>query len=400
MPGLYPKSPCFWLLPEEWLKAHKIPSNEAITNLSKTLEKLYPAKDDYCGYLRMLPLRRLFEERKISLPRNLEIVDLLPKYPHRLTPEKRALCESAGRAILATVLPQYINIEWAKYFWRRNCELSPCQIKKHTVMSSKTLDKRFAESIMDICDSNAKILSEYLEKVSSSYKFDLYAPEKDEVVLGLFSRIIRLANSIYKNPFLWSFDLSRIVLRCLSDTTITFCYLILKNDDSLFNSFIEYGKGKEKLLLLHLQESHPDRVAPSGETPEILASQLGGGLSPEFVDINLGDWKDVSPRDMAKTCDLLDIYRLIYDPTSSDIHGTWTSIKNVNLTYCANPLHRYHRLPEIEAPPLFLHPIEITNALVQRAINFAQDHWNFPSMPNNLANIPEVKSKSSKSKKT
>jgi len=389
--GLYPKAPCFWLLPEEWLKTHRIPSNGAVTKLSKTLEMLFPAKDDYCGYLRMLPLRRLFEERKITLPPNLEIIDLLPKYPHRLTAEERALCESVGRAIMGTVLPNYVNIEWAKYFWRRNFELSPCQIKKHTITSSKNLDKDSAKSISDICDSNVRTLSEYLQTVSSNYRFDLYAPEKDEVVLGLFSRITRLACSIYGNPFLWSLDFSRIVLRCLSDTTITFCYLILKNDDSLFTSFIEYGKGKEKLLLLHLQDSHPDKVAPSGETPEILASQLGGGLSPEFVDINLGDWKEVSARDMAEACDLLDIYRIVYDPTSSDVHGTWTSIKNVNLTYCSNPLHRFHRLPETEAPPLFLHPLEITTALVQRAVKFAQEHWGFPPIASNLANIPQAK---------
>lgn len=324
------------------------------------------------------------------IPRKLEIVELLPKYPHFLSVEDRALCESFGRSILGTILGNYVNIEWAKYFWRRNFELSPCQIKEYPISSSKTLDKDSFEKIAGICNLNVKILSEYLWTVSNNYKFDLYTPEKDEIILGLFSRIIRLASSIYENPFLWSLDFSRIVLRCLSDTTITFCYLILKNDDNLFTSFIEYGKGKEKLLLLHLQDSHPDKVAPSGETPEILANELGGGLSPELIDINLGDWKDVSARDMAKACDLLDIYRIIYDPTSSDVHGTWTSIKNVNLTYCANPLHRFHRMPQTEHPPLFLHPLEIADALVQRAVNFAQKHWDFPPMKNRLAKLPEV----------
>jgi len=63
--GLYPNAPCFWLLPEEWLETNKIPSSGAVTKLSKTLEKLFPAKDFYCGYLRMMPLRRLFEEKKL-----------------------------------------------------------------------------------------------------------------------------------------------------------------------------------------------------------------------------------------------------------------------------------------------------------------------------------------------
>jgi hypothetical protein len=216
----------------------------------------------------------------------------------------------------------------------------------------------------------------------------LYSPEKDEVILGLFARIIRLSSSIFRRPILWSLDFSRILLRCLSDTSITFCYLIQKNNDELFNSFIEYGKGKEKLLLLHLQHSNKKETTPSGETQKILVDQLGGGLSPEFIDVNLADWKTVSAYEMAKECGLLDIYRIIYDPTSSDIHGTWTSIKNVNLTYCANPLHRYHRIPENEDPPLFLEPMEITKTLVELAIDFAHKYSSFPVMDDKLLSLP------------
>ena len=385
---LYPNAPCYWLLPKEWVKDNKTSSIKAVESLSKTMEKLYRSKDFYCSYLRMIPLRRLFEEGKISIPPNFD-VDLFLKYPHFLSVEDREKCESYGRSILGIVLQNYINFEWAKYFWRRNFEITPCQIKEREFAPRKEIGKDFFDYLTKNCSSNVEILSKYLQKVTKDYMFDLYSPEKDEVVLGLFSRIVRLAGSIYENPFLWSFDLSRIMLRCLSDTTITFCYLILKNDDNLFNSFIEYGKGKEKLLLLHLQDTHPDKVAPSGETSDALTDQLGGGISPAFVDINLGGWIDVSARDMAKVCDLLDIYRIIYDPTSSDVHGTWTSIKNINLTYCGNPLHRFHRMPQTEQPPLFFQPLEITMSLLNRAITFAQKHWNFPEMSDKLKILPE-----------
>jgi len=387
---LYPSAPCYWLLPKEWLKNSKDSTNEAITKLSETLVKLYPAKDSYCGYLRIIPLRRLFEEEKIAFTKKFDFFDLFPKYPNGLNDEDRAMCESIGRSLLGAVLNNYVNVDWAKYFWRQNFQLSPCQIKKQPIIYKKPLSEDFSNKLALIRNSNVKLLSKYVEDVMNNYKFDLYAPENDEVVLGLFSRVIRLASAIHENAFLWAFDFSRIILRCLSDTVITFCYLISKKDDDLFASFIEYGKGKEKLLLLHLQETHPKEVTPSGETPRILVDQLGGGLSPALIDINLGDWKAVSVRDMAEACGLLDIYRIIYDPTSSDIHGTWTSIKNVNLTYCANPLHRFHRLPQTEQPPFFLQPLEITITLVQRAINFAQKHWNFPPMKAELAKFSEI----------
>ena len=385
---LYPNSPCYWLLPQDWLKNHSGSRSESIAGLSTTLERLYPSKESYCAYLRMIPLRRLLEEGKIFFTKKFEELELLPRYPEGLSEADRERCESFGRALLGGVLPNYVDPKWAKYFWRRNFELSPCKIYKRPISFQKILSQDFSSKLEVICKSNVKLLTEYIEAVRSNYKFDLYTPENDEVVLGLFSRIIRLASLINENSFLWSFDLGRILLRCLSDTVITFCYLILKNDDVLFASFVEYGRGKEKLLLLHLQDTHPKEVAPSGETPDILLDQLGGGMSPAFIDINLGDWKDVSARDMAKTCGLLDIYRLIYDPTSSDIHGTWTSIKNVNLTYCANPLHRLHRVPQVEQPPFFLQPLEVTTTLVERAINFAQKHWSFPTMKGELMRLP------------
>lgn len=391
---LYPKAPCYWLLPEEWLKGNNVSPADAIARLSETIEKLLPSKDPYCAYLRMIPLRRIFEEGKIRIPHKMKtIVDLFPKYPHLLSDRDKSRCESIGRAMLGPILAlgNYVNVEWAKYFWRRNFELSSCQIKKQPISSRKVLDKDLLNKVNEISEANVKILSKYLQAVSRNYKFDLYAPEKDEVTLGLFSRIVRLASSIHENPFLWSIDFSRIVLRCLSDTAITFCYLITKKDDNLFTSFIEYSKGKEKLLLLHLQDTHLGKIAPSGETTEVLVNQLGGGLSPALIDINLGDWKDVSARDMAKECDLLDIYRVIYDPTSSDIHGTWTSIRTVNLTYCVNPLHRFHRLPQTEPPPLFLHPLEIAIDIVQRAIKFAQTECDFPKMKTKLKRLPEPK---------
>ncbi len=227
-----------------------------------------------------------------------------------------------------------------------------------------------------------------MNRVVASYVIDLYSPETDEIVLGLFSRIIRLTSLILTNSLLWSYDLSRILLRCLSDTTITYCYLIEKNDNQLFQSFIDYGKGKEKLLLLHLQDTHPGTGTATGESIDQLASNLGGGFSPALIDINLGDWKDVSARDMAKTCNLMEIYRIIYDPTSSDIHGTWTSIKNTNLTYCVNPLHRYHRLPQLEDPPQFLQPVQISINLVEKAINSSIDKLGFPNLEKPLIDIP------------
>jgi len=387
---LYPESPATWLLPEEWTSGEAFNDAASILSLKTTVEQIYPGKDSYTGYLRMIPLRRLFELKKICLPKSLDIIEMLPKYPHGLTDEDRAHCESFGRNLLNLMIQDNIrDLVWSKYFWRRNFELSPCEnLDDNKIFMEKKIDEKWLDNIYKICENNTNIINEYMNRVVASYVIDLYSPETDEIVLGLFSRIIRLTSLILTNSLLWSYDLSRILLRCLSDTTITYCYLIEKNDNQLFQSFIDYGKGKEKLLLLHLQDTHPGTGTATGESIDQLASNLGGGFSPALIDINLGDWKDVSARDMAKTCNLMEIYRIIYDPTSSDIHGTWTSIKNTNLTYCVNPLHRYHRLPQLEDPPQFLQPVQISINLVEKAINSSIDKLGFPNLEKPLIDIP------------
>ncbi|MDX6499810.1 MAG: hypothetical protein QOG23_3070 [Blastocatellia bacterium] len=57
-------------------------------------------------------------------------------------------------------------------------------------------------------------------------------------------------------------------------------------------------------------------------------------------------------RNMASLVGLEDLYRLVYSPTSGELHGEWASLKKHNLTVCSNPLHRYHRLPRLNTPGL------------------------------------------------
>lgn len=382
---LYPESPASWLIPEESFNG-----SVSISSLKTTVEKIFSGKNSYTGYLRMIPLRPLIKRGKIRFLKSLDIIELLPKYPHGLSDEDRAYCESFGRSVITTMIQDNIRDRvWSRYFWRRNFELSPCEnLDNEKIFMKKTIDAKWFDNIYQICENNSDILKKYLNRVVDIYVIDLFSPETDEILLGLFSRIIRLTSLILTNPLLWSYDLSRILLRCLSDTTITYCYLIEKNDSQLFQSFIDYGKGKEKLLLLHLQDTHPGTRTVTGESIDQLASNLGGSFSPALIDINLGDWKDVSARDMAKECNLMEIYRIIYDPTSSDIHGTWTSIKNTNLTYCMNPLHRYHRLPQLEDPPIFLQPVQIALDLVKNAINTSIENLGFPNLEKPIMDLP------------
>lgn len=69
-------------------------------------------------------------------------------------------------------------------------------------------------------------------------------------------------------------------------------------------------------------------------------------------------------RDRKKTAtafgavDLRDLYNLVFSPASAELHGEWTSLKKFNPVRCGNPLHRFHRLPQL-LPPSILTPYAV-----------------------------------------
>ena len=99
---------------------------------------------------------------------------------------------------------------------------------------------------------------------------------------------------------------------------------------------------------------------------------------PELIDINLSFWTSISARDMAKKTGFEKYYRLVYDPTSSDIHGTWFSLKSANLTRCTLAIHRYHRIPNYYEPMMNLGYCITSQEIFIRSINIGIKNLNFP----------------------
>ena len=158
---LYPESPATWLLPEEWTSGEAFNDAASILSLKTTVEQIYPGKDSYTGYLRMIPLRRLFELKKICLPKSLDIIEMLPNYPHGLTDEDRAYCESFGRSLLGPMIQDNIrDLVWSKYFWRRNFELSPCEnLDDNKIFMEKKIDEKWLDNVYKICENNTNIIN-------------------------------------------------------------------------------------------------------------------------------------------------------------------------------------------------------------------------------------------------
>ncbi len=199
----------------------------------------------------------------------------------------------------------------------------------------------------------------------------------------------RLLLTVNSDPSLWARDLGGMLIRCATDTAITFCYLVRRGNDQEFQDFVKYGEGKEKLLLLHLQDNYAGNPTFGGETAEQISDELGS-FNVETIDIELANWTKKSARDLAFEAGLEKQYRLAYDPASSELHGTWTSLKKSNLLRCAEPLHRFHRLPGYTEPPLLVGVVAVVQQLWELCVEAAVHANVFPACEHNLEPIAEI----------
>lgn len=382
--AFYPESPCYWLLQEKHLEEEgPLDPTIELRKLTECVLRLLPGKDLYAGHLRAVPLNRAFKYDRIRLSQKLKVIDLLPKYPIECSDDEKYRVQQFARMTMNIQYQQiehYKGREWPKYFWRHNFDIVPCipryiNLKKFTSLSDTDI-----KLVYEIIEKNANTAIDYLNEVTIKHRYDLYNPERDEILLGLFSRLTRLHILISLSPNLWPRDVAGIMLRCLVETAITFAYLSKVGTEKEFEEFRSYGEGKEKLLLLHLQDTYPEKKTLEGRSAEDIASELGGGFTPELINIELGYWTKKSIRDLAIDAKVEDLYRLVYDPTSSDVHGTWISVKNSNLVKCAQPLHRFHRMPQYFEPPAFINTIDAVQRIYLKCVDIGIRVLQFPGM--------------------
>ena len=399
---LYPDCPAAWLISDEEKTKYKELNNYPVNAVIDSVIRLYPGKDnEYCRELRILSLQRLLKHKKIFFSPQVDLPKLLVKYPYQLTTEEKEKCERLS----VLTLNMYINspngsikreFQWSKHFWRQNLKLSPCNTEVF-IRNNDAIEitQEFIDDLNKYTNDNIKLLKRYLYEKLKDFEYDLYDPSKDEVIIGLFARIIRLYIIFLKAPELWTRDVSNIFIRCILDSTITLKYLLKQNNSELYQKFIEYGQGKEKLQILHSQDTYPDEKSAGSEDSNGLASELGSDFFIESLSINLGNWIDKNVRDMAIECNMHKEYVLFYNPTSEDVHGSWISIKKSSLMNCMNPLHRLHRIPR-SYNPIDPNLFDIMANIIEDVIKTCENQYHFPRFNNKLKKVQDLVKKKAK----
>lgn len=140
--------------------------------------------------------------------------------------------------------------------------------------------------------------------------------------------------------------LGRSATRTLAEVAITFGYLAGKSDPVVWTQYRAYGSGQAKLVWMKVEEWDGPPACVDADTLQEIAND---DRWHELVDVDLGNWAGSDLRRMSEEAGMKDVYDKYYPWPSGFVHGQWGAVRASVLATCANPLHRFHRVP-VEQP--------------------------------------------------
>ncbi|MEQ9444772.1 MAG: DUF5677 domain-containing protein [Rhodospirillaceae bacterium] len=213
--------------------------------------------------------------------------------------------------------------------------------------------KEFRSFIESLTNS----FNEQIESRWQATNVELYNSEFFEVVGGLLARQASLTTQFASNPGNWNAHIAPIILRCQTDVHITLAWILDSHEEreERAKKYILYGLGQAKLFTEHLEsaaeEAEKTDQEESKEIRKIVDANrqwINSQRHDFLTEVNVGHWASLDTRSMAKEANCESLYKYAFTPFSAAVHSTWQHICMFNLTHCANPLHKYHRIPEVD----------------------------------------------------
>lgn len=196
--ALYPDCPAAWLI-EGWADDRHIDLDRGIGLLKRLIATHFDSRDVQATRLRLVPIGRLVRAGRIRVSPDFVDTSYIPRYPGDLSEEEQQIAESEIRAMYAALRASDIESDpspWAAHFWRQNFKISGCELVMHRRMaaddprspSDVESNEEETPTLGDLRDSlvaAGDALTDELRSVQLRAEIDLYAPEVDEVKLGL-----------------------------------------------------------------------------------------------------------------------------------------------------------------------------------------------------------------------
>lgn len=387
--GKYSEMPGSWLLHGWRGREPIIPPDEQERYLAKVVLDSSHGQGAVATRAKCMALRARFAAGKIVLTPEVfeEWKDLLPRYPFNASEEERRHIEPSIRAtFLAFSSDNYgaredrtdtPALSWAKTFWRQNWKLYKCKTKGN---GPPTGELRVSKDTITATQlewrANLDDLQKLFDQTAQHVDPDLYNPDRYEVLTGITLRMLRALSVLIGYPALWTMEHGSSITRALFEARIILKWLIQQDDPELFSRFKDYGRGRIKLLKLHLEEYRDGLTDPSPELDrhiDYLSALVNQDIWEEFQDISIeGNFAGIDTRKMAEQTGMLSEYRLLFAPASANVHGEWGALDQYVLMVCENPLHRHHRIPRSDLS-IRLGP-ELVNSAFASASQLVDDY--------------------------
>ncbi len=161
---------------------------------------------------------------------------------------------------------------------------------------------------------------------------------RNEAILGgLMVRTNKLQRALLDQICQNRLEIAFIIFRCLAESLINLKYLLQRDNNNLFDEYIEYSLREEKRLLNRIKENVANRgyklPIESRMISSIKQSFKTSSFSPEQVDET--KWKPWGEKiyERAKSIGMEDAYFALFSLPSHSVHGNWQDLISYNLKY-------------------------------------------------------------------
>ena len=230
---------------------------------------------------------------------------------------------------------QTIDFTWSKNFWRLCMERTSCIPLDISCHDNEVNTKLSPQDTQDILEK-LKLHWDNIVK-------DTDINPKQDAVFGITFYCVSILEELLQSNNNVGI-LGRSGLRTLVECYITLAYLIKKDQEDLWKAYRHYGTGQAKLSLLKLTEKVDQQ--PSSINIDDLERLSNEDYWQEFLPMDLGNWAKANLRIMSEEAGIKDTYDTFYDWSSGFVHGHWGAVRDSVFVTCANPLHRFHRIPD------------------------------------------------------
>lgn len=296
--------------------------------------------------------RGLVMMRRVSFHPDDPGFRLLRRYESGLTDRERAVAETTLRASFLSMQGAMLNesldsAEWCERFWRANGRLFRCAWKPHDEPDATDRD-RHEQGTARVYRLHYRFL-----KAAPDIDPNVWDHDRCDVLTGVVWRILRIAGHVVANPVLWSEEHGYPSIRMIFEAYVQLKWMLVveAKRPGVWHEFKNYGRGRTKQLMLHIE----DAIGRSeGEPRELLErllpklkAQANLDVAEDFQDISTASTfaDDKSLFDMAREVGLEDMYHSVMIPASSALHGDWAALQDLVLDRCLHALHDHHAIP-------------------------------------------------------